>query len=154
VGQFSWISQNTNEAILESDSRKKAGLNQTVVMVDNNNNYYIEKDYQGYGVFGDKDFYSLLAEMNGQGSERIDGIDISFSGKTYLSPNLYILTPGKNPEDFKWSDTKPKDDPNQGWYYNDEDEDYGYDDDEDEDEDKDEDDECSGCTNCTCGKRG
>ena len=143
MGQFSWISQNTNEAILESDSRKKAGLNQTVVMVDNNNNYYIEKDYQGYGNFGEKDFYSLLAEMNGLGSDRNDGIRLTFSGKEYLSPNLYILTPDKNPEDFKWSDSKPKNDPNQGWYY---DEDC---DDEDEDED-----ECNGCSNCTCGKRG
>ena len=36
-----------------------------VVMIDDKNNRYLEKNYEGYGVFGGKDFYELLAEMNG-----------------------------------------------------------------------------------------
>jgi hypothetical protein len=39
---------------------------------------YYEPDYEGYGEFGGKDFYELLAEINGFGSDRNTGIDLAF----------------------------------------------------------------------------
>jgi len=125
MGQFSWIAQNTDEAILESDARKRYGKVQVVVMVDNKNNRYVEKDYQGYGMFGGKDFYDLVAEMNNSANSpdetkyvtatRGAGINIAFSGKKFLSPNLYIATSTEPIESFKWVDSEPESDPNQGW---------------------------------------
>jgi len=34
-------------------------------MIDNKGNVWTETQYDGYGVFGGKDYYELLAEMNG-----------------------------------------------------------------------------------------
>ena len=36
-----------------------------VDMIDDKGNVYHEDNYEGYGVFGGKDYYVLLAEMNG-----------------------------------------------------------------------------------------
>lgn len=41
---------------------------------------YEEKDYEGYGVFGGKDFFELLAEMNDL-KTRNDGITLYYSNK-------------------------------------------------------------------------
>lgn len=58
MGQFSWFTQDTHHRIV-SDERK------TVYLVDGKGNKWKEDFYEGYGVFGGKDFYELLAEMNG-----------------------------------------------------------------------------------------
>lgn len=58
MGMFSWILQDTHERIV-------AGKHMHVVMTDDKNNHWVEECYEGYGVFGGKDFYELLAEMNG-----------------------------------------------------------------------------------------
>jgi hypothetical protein len=39
---------------------------------------FTEPDYEGYGEFGGKDFYELLAEINGLESDRQLGIDLAF----------------------------------------------------------------------------
>ena len=115
MGQFSWITQDTGEAIRErygcKDTYKK-----TAYMHDNKGNVWEEKDYEGYGVFGGKDFYQLLAEMNdAEGltgdvdKDREIGIDLYFGNKPFISPNL---TRHKN---WKWINEPPKYDPNQGW---------------------------------------
>jgi hypothetical protein len=36
------------------------------------------QDYDGYGEFGGKDYYELLAELNGAGQDREMGITIAF----------------------------------------------------------------------------
>lgn len=71
MGQFSWFCQDTGERIV-------AGENKTVYMTDDKGHTWKEECYKGYGVFGGKDFYELLAEMNGKGSDRIAGIDLAF----------------------------------------------------------------------------
>lgn len=71
MGQFSWHCQDTGERII-------AGENKTVYMTDDKGHAWKEECYKGYGVFGGKDFYELLAEMNGKGSDRIAGIDLAF----------------------------------------------------------------------------
>jgi hypothetical protein len=102
-------------------------------MVDNENNKWQENNYEGYGVFGGKDFFELLADMNGKGvtqfqiderfakgydktkeESRTDllrsiGIDLYFGDEPFISPNLY--------EDsrLEWKNRTPEDCPNQGW---------------------------------------
>ena len=67
MGQFSWFTQDTNHRIVNGEEYK-------VIMTDNNGHKYVEYCYEGYGVFGGKDYYELLAEMNGLGSDRYAGI--------------------------------------------------------------------------------
>lgn len=112
MGVFSWKTQNTDRSIYNVMSSVPTIH---VVMVDNNNNHYFEKYYEGYGEFGGKDFYELLAEMNGL-TTRSEGIDLAYSGKPYLTPNLYEVVDGFVP---KWKNEIPRDCPNQGYTFED-----------------------------------
>ena len=58
MGQFSWFTQDTHHRIVNGETH-------TVYLVDDKGNKWKEEYYEGYGVFGGKDFYELLAEMNG-----------------------------------------------------------------------------------------
>lgn len=61
MGQFSWMSQDTNEQIFND---APAGF-QTVHMVDpRDGTDYVETDYEGYGRFGGMDFYALIVDIN------------------------------------------------------------------------------------------
>lgn len=81
MGMFSWYTQ-------DKPHRIQAGVNFRVVMTDDKGNQYVEHCYEGYGEFGGKDYYELLAEMNGLGSDRQAGIDLAFNN----SPD------GRNPD--------------------------------------------------------
>jgi hypothetical protein len=129
MGQFSWITQDTNESIRNNGSPHK----RIAYMHDNNGNVWEENDYEGYGVFGGKDFYILLAEMNGlevtkdeveerfakgfddtkeeseQDLLRSKAIDLYYSDKPFISPNL------TRNERWSWVNRAPQDCPNQGW---------------------------------------
>lgn len=147
MGQFSWITQDTGEAIRECYGCSDTDLT-TAYMWDNKGNVWKEKKYEGYGVFGGKDFYELLAEMNGlaaseeeieackYGSTREEkytevmrskGIDLFFDEtRTFpiIGPNLTRLP------NWEWQvDSIPEDDPNQGWgideYYDEWDDEWG-----------------------------
>jgi hypothetical protein len=90
MGFFSWKTQDTDTSIANAHSNRATFK---VQMIDNNGNVWTENNYDGYGVFGGKDFYELLAEMNGvverdkvqlQGEAYTDymrnkGIDLAFS---------------------------------------------------------------------------
>ena len=83
-----------------------------IYMFDDKGNMWHEENYEGYGIFGGKDFFELMAEMNGE-EGRDAGIDLYFSGKRgVLYPAL------TRDENFKWKrhkfTTKIKDDPSQG----------------------------------------
>jgi hypothetical protein len=108
MGQFSWITQDTHEPIRDKYGCGDKSLT-TAYMHDHLGNVWEEKEYEGYGEFGGKDFHELLAEMNNLGSDRDSGIDLSFSDKPFISPNL---TRNKN---WKWINNSPENDPNQGW---------------------------------------
>jgi hypothetical protein len=116
MGQFSWITQDTNEAIRESYGCDDEKLT-TAYMHDNKGNVWEETSYEGYGCFGGKDYYQLLAEMNnakGLNGERYHdrslGIDLEeLDDVLTIYPNLT-----RNRE-WKWINKKPKHDPNQGW---------------------------------------
>ena len=85
MGFFSWKTQDTNRSISNSYSTRGTF---TVYMVNPlTMESYREDNYEGYGVFGGKDYYELLAEINNMGSDRDIGIDIE-GNKGRLSPIL------------------------------------------------------------------
>jgi hypothetical protein len=62
MGFFSWKAMDSNRSISNKYSNRGTFK---VQMIDDKGNVWTEDDYEGYGVFGGKDFYELLAEMNG-----------------------------------------------------------------------------------------
>ena len=86
MGFFSWNTQDTDRSIANEHSNRKTFR---VQMMDNKGNVWTEDNYDGYGRFGGKDYYELLAEMNGfesdkTGDEYTDeargfGISLAFS---------------------------------------------------------------------------
>lgn len=63
MGQFSWKTQDTNEPIFCDWDRY--GDRQTIYMIDpRDGTQYKEDSYKGYGIFGGRDFYELLADIN------------------------------------------------------------------------------------------
>jgi hypothetical protein len=89
-------------------------------MHDNKQNIWTEQVYDGYGIFGGKDYYELLAEMNGL-KTREEGIDLAHSGKPYLSPNLTEAV------DWEWINEAPVGCKYQGFFYDDDMEEGGID---------------------------
>lgn len=71
MGQFSWFTMDTHHRIINNEKY-------TVYLVDDKGNKWEEDCYDGYGVFGGKDFYELLAEMNGAEPDRELGICLAF----------------------------------------------------------------------------
>jgi hypothetical protein len=111
MGFFSWNTQDTNRSISNSYSGEGTF---TVTMMDDKGNRWVEENYEGYGEFGGKDYYELLAEMNGLGSNRSLGIDLAFKDNTegVIYPNLvehpsYWVFDGKGPESCEF----------QGYFY-------------------------------------
>ncbi len=113
MGQFSWITQDTGEPIRTDSNDQRDGK---AYLHDNKGNVWEELNYEGYGEFGGKDFYVLVAEMNrpeeitdDEEKNRDLGLYIAFSEKPYKSPNL------TRNKDWTWINEAPKLDPNQGW---------------------------------------
>ena len=140
MGFFSWKTMDTDKSISNNYSSRGAFK---VDMLDDKGNVWTEPDYEGYGVFGGKDYYELLAEMNGvverdkvelQGEAYTDymrgeGISLAFkdngSGdhtKNVLYPNLVEMAKG-----WRYDPMGPESCESQGFFYDDES-------DEDEDE--------------------
>ena len=107
MGFFSWKTQDTHKSIANIYSTRKTF---PVTMTDNEGNHWTEKYYEGYGVFGGKDFYELLAEMNGL-KTRTEGIELAFSDKPFISPNL------TESENWKWINKEPENCEAQGFFY-------------------------------------
>ena len=109
MGFFSWHTNDTQEPIWNTYSGYGT---KTIYMIDNNGNEWVEHEYEGYGDFGGKDYYELLAEMNGLDSDRQLGIDLAHNkdGKPYLSPNL-VTKPNQ-----KWINQEPMNHMGQGYW--------------------------------------
>ena len=116
MGMFSWFTQDTDHRIV-------AGENYRVVMTDNNGKKYVEHCYEGYGEFGGKDYYELLAEMNGLGSDRQAGIELAFEGSP-IGANPNCLHPSITESGEYMLGVAPESDPNQGFEDYDDYEDY------------------------------
>ncbi len=122
MGMFSWHAQDTDDPIYSTPGERR-----TVYLLDDKGNEYREDNYEGYGVFGGKDFYDVLARMNPELVDgdvihehtsvdvtRIVGIEIAYGNRPYRSPNLNHR-PGAT---YTWA--APRNHANQGWYYADE----------------------------------
>ena len=87
MGFFSWKTQDTDKSIANEYSNRKTFR---VQMIDNKGNIWTEDNYDGYGRFDGKDYYELLAEMNGFESDKTgdeytdeargEGISLAFDG--------------------------------------------------------------------------
>ena len=122
MGFFSWKTSDTNKSIPNIYSNREPFK---VVMVDDKGNEWVETEYDGYGVFGGKDYFELLAEMNGvtstlQGEEytdemRLKGIDLNYDNDIKVKfPNLVEV-----PENWVYLEDKPDDCEFQGYFYDD-----------------------------------
>jgi hypothetical protein len=127
MGCFSWYTQDTNKPIYISGWGAPGHAQRTYYMWDNKGNFWTEPDYEGYGMFGSKDYYVLLAEMNNvyadgtsEDDKRNDGIAIYFSKSDdgILFPNL------TESSIWTWKNKKPQYHANQGFYDPFDDEDY------------------------------
>jgi len=76
MGFFSWKTCDTHISIANSSSDRYTF---DVYMITPDGRVFHELEYEGYGVFGGKDFYELLAELNGKESDRAVGIDVAFN---------------------------------------------------------------------------
>ena len=134
MGFFSWNTQDTNKSIANMYSNRPCF---TVYMVNPiTMQAYKETCYEGYGVFGDKDFYDLVAELNPElvkeceedksgmpwaNELRCKGIDIALNlGKPYKSPILVEHL--ENAKDYIGQ--APKDCEYQGFFYPEDEEEY------------------------------
>jgi hypothetical protein len=118
-GQFSWFTQDTDQQIgSEPENTLRA-----VYMFDNKGNKWLEKNYEGYGDFGGKDYYELLAQMNGMANpDRSEGISLAFSGKKGILYPALVTNPNFNWKMHDFTE-EAKHDPDQSWYAGEEDED-------------------------------
>lgn len=143
-GQFSWLTHDRGEQI---GSERENTID--VWMFDNQGNMWYEKSYDGYGKFGNMDYYDLVAKMNGYSEEDLDikvgkrnkiyrelreiGIALAFNELETRDKNGEVLFPAlmSDPKGFNYkkhdfAEEAPHD-PNQSWYQEpeyDEDEDY------------------------------
>ena len=108
MGFFSWITQDTKRSISNRYSSRPPF---PVTMTDNRGNRWHETGYDGYGVFGGKPYYELLAEMNGLPPDFDTGVDLAYSTQPHITPNLT-----EDPE-WAWRDEAPESCPGQGVFY-------------------------------------
>jgi len=115
MGFFSWKTIDTDKSICNIYQDIYNPFK--VYMKDDKGNEWIEDNYDGYGVFGGKDYYELLAEMNGLESDRDIGIDLAFKDSS-SGTNENI----KHPilceyESTEWNNTIPESCEFQGYFY-------------------------------------
>ena len=151
-GQFSWMTYDTDKQI---GSERENTID--VYMYDNEGNQWYEKGYEGYGEFGNMDYYELLAKMNGFTAEDLEdkvllksiramskaemrdiGIALAFDPKgkkiKTRAEGGKVLFPAlvEDPK-FNWKrhdfTQEAESDPNQSWYQEPEYDDYDDDDD-------------------------
>ena len=131
MGFFSWRTQDTDRSIANNYSTRPTFR---VQMLDDKGNVWTEDNYDGYGVFGGKDYYELLAEMNGFVSVETDdnytedmrmkGIDLAFKDSPngdnpeVKFPNLVEMAEG-----WQYDPKGPEHCNDQGFFYGDEDDD-------------------------------
>ncbi len=84
----------------------------TVYLIDDKGNKWKEDDYEGYGVFGAKDFFELLEEMN-------PDMDMSVSSFYFYGPSsrLGVKYPMlvEDPN-YVWNNVRPLSCPSQGFF--------------------------------------
>lgn len=123
MGFFSWITQDTNRSISNSYSGEGTF---TVTMMDDKGNRWVEENYEGYGRFGGKDYYELLAEMNGLESDRSLGIQLAFKNNPNGDNTEGVIYPNlvQYPSSWVFDSKGPESCRYQGYFYPEEEFDY------------------------------
>ena len=95
MGFFSWETSDTQESIPNKYQDVRDTF--TVFMILPDGRVYKESDYEGYGVFGDCDFYEAVHDINRDNPkakvskfklDRQIGVDLALSDKPCLLPKL------------------------------------------------------------------
>lgn len=102
MGFFSWHTSDTKKSIANHYSSKKTFV---VHMITENGLVYTESSYEGYGVFGGKDIYELIAEMNklpfnNADEARLIAIDLLY--KTQITNGEKTYSCGRDKKDTFW----------------------------------------------------
>ena len=130
MGFFSWNTMDTDNSIANEHSNRKTFR---VQMMDNKGNVWTEDNYDGYGRFGGKDFYELLAEMNGfesdkTGDEYTDeardfGISLAFkdNGSGIATEGVYYPNLVEKANGWVYEMGGPDNCEYQGYFYDEED---------------------------------
>ena len=130
MGFFSWNTMDTDNSIANEHSNRKTFR---VQMMDNKGNVWTEDNYDGYGRFGGKDFYELLAEMNGfesdkTGDEYTDeargfGINLAFkdNGSGIATEGVYYPNLVEKANGWVYEMGGPDNCEFQGYFYDEED---------------------------------
>lgn len=108
MGFFSFKTQDTGKSIANVYSTRDTFK---VYMHDDKGNVWEEDTYGGYGDFGGKDYYQLVADMNGL-KDRNEAITRCFDGSDIKHPNL------TESRDWTWVDSHPEICDAQGYFYN------------------------------------
>lgn len=130
MGFFSWKTQDTDKSIANSYSIRNTFK---VDMIDDKGNVWTENNYEGYGTFGGKDYYELLAEMNGAAPSnegdytedmRIKGINIAFKNNGSGEHTKGVKYPNLVEEANGWlyNELGPETCDDQGFFYAEEEE--------------------------------
>lgn len=126
MGFFSWKTQDTDRSIANAYSVENTF---TVYMMDDKGNIWKESDYEGYGEFGGKDYYELLAEMNGVVKDkalsdytelmRSEGINLAFKDESSGENAEGIKYPNlvQFPKSWEYEETSPETCEFQGYFY-------------------------------------
>jgi len=122
MGFFSWKTMDTDRSISNIFSDRGTFR---ITMTDDKNNRWLEKEYEGYGVFGGKDYYELLDEMNGGDGNRDEGIRKAFdeNGDGY---NPKLVYPSLTEDGAYRGPNSPESCDFQGYFYDEEDEESSY----------------------------
>jgi len=124
MGQFSWITSDTDQSVLCDGSVRSK-------MLSPDGREFPEHNYEGYGVFDGMDYFDLVAELNGK-ETRQEGIDLLFQGDNRSGvaivaaseygvklPKIVSIDAKGSWEDYAHSESCPE----QGWRQHDEEED-------------------------------
>ena len=130
MGFFSWKTMDTDTSISNNYSIKGVFK---VDMLDDKGNVWTEPDYEGYGRFGGKDYYELLAEMNGVTSDlkgeaytdymRGEGISLAFKDNGSGDYTFGVKYPNlvEEAKGWRYNYYGPESCPDQGYFYDEED---------------------------------
>lgn len=104
MGFFSWHTSDTKKSICNAYSGRKIF---TVHMITENGMVFTETKYDGYGVFGGKDIYELIAEMNKlkyktKDEARGAAIDLLFETHITNGERTYKQGHSKDARFFNW----------------------------------------------------
>jgi hypothetical protein len=110
MGMFSWSTYDTNKSICNRFSNKKP----FTVYMKYKDIIYKEDNYEGYGVFGGKDYFEFISEINGFTLERSNIIDAYYNDNDDNIKNFPIFVEDK---DTEWVNKRPEECQFQGYFY-------------------------------------